>query len=278
MFSLQKNSNTLKEHFGEFLTAVSAGKKPGQKILGNCLAECHATNEIAGVKFLSLRHYSTCLISPVFIDGIDHFQALDTTVGPEYAKLLQTTGEQKGQLDFNARKHWNNDHFIFLDSLSLMNDPKKMLDEGVYVALSVLKQSENPIGMVCGPVSTGPGTIMDNLYRFNRTMMEVSKEIYVFNQLPFEGVFQKVHDLLTTTHKYLLEIEDVDSEEEMKRKKSMFFMEHFFERVIKEAHKDWRPYFMKGWKKSVGATTEHELFKLLGFNPIYLENEFSFLN
>lgn len=279
MISLTKNSKTLQGYFGE-LAAVAANKAPGQKLVMDCHAECHATNEIAGLKYLPLEGRLSCLISPIFIDGCsDEAAFLNLAVGERYAQLLAAAHVQMGQLQFNAHKNWHNDHLVELDKISRLNDPEKMLSESLYIALSVLRKSDHKsfMAMVCGPISA-PGARQDNLYRFNRTVMEVGKHMPVFNQLPFETVFERVHELLSTTHIGLLDSSDENSSEDIGEKRSKFFMERFYERVIKEGHPKWKPYFMKNWEKSVGAKTEHELFKLLGFDPVDIEATFGFLN
>lgn len=120
-----------------------------------------------------------------------------------------------------------------------------------WVALDILKNMPQPVGQVCGRISSGNRTIEENMKIFQQAIERLCWENYIFNQLPFETKMQKLigsrqekghpHDLLEE-----------------------FYLPIFESGLIKKL------FFLRGWE----SAWEHEKAKLLGIPIFYLDDDF----
>jgi len=120
------------------------------------------------------------------------------------------------------------------------------------VALKIIDRLPQPLGMVCGPITTGGlGCSEKNLEVLEKTIENLRKQgLTIFSQLPFEMPMFRIKK--TTYYKggsHLLET---------------FYLPIF------ESGKVKRFYFIKGWESSGGATWENKQAKRIGIAIIYL--------
>lgn len=125
-------------------------------------------------------------------------------------------------------------------------------------AMAVLGRMPQPIGQVCGPISTGGrGTIMANLAVFDATVdCLIQKGIIIFDQMPFEEhIFRIVENQWGSRQNNLLLNE--------------FYLPIF------ESGRICCLYFIDGWQSSEGATWEHEQARRLNMHIVYLAPDFA---
>ena len=127
------------------------------------------------------------------------------------------------------------------------------------IALDILGSMPNPIGQVCGPLTSGgKGSIEANLKVFDQTIRKLQGNgKIIFNQLPFEKTLEK------------LWTNDARAYEE----KNMDLLENFYAPIF-ESGKVKTSYFIYDWKNSFGATWEHKKVTSLGLNIEYLPENF----
>lgn len=120
------------------------------------------------------------------------------------------------------------------------------------IALDVLARIPKPVGIVCGPMTTGGcGSLEKNLEAFEVAIKQLTASgVNIWSQLPCESHMQRVKNslyyrdgnkLLDTFYKPLFESELI----------STF-------------------YFLPGWESSQGATWEHKEAQRLGIGIVYL--------
>lgn len=124
------------------------------------------------------------------------------------------------------------------------------------VAESIIALMDDPIGMVCGPISTGGlGTIEANEQQFiaaiNRLVVLGHN---IFDQMVFEP---RMKDLIVETEEYDWRI-----------------LEHFYEPLFLSGRIR-QKFFIPGWQSSTGATWEREQAKKLGITIIDLDSNFN---
>ncbi len=113
-------------------------------------------------------------------------------------------------------------------------------DELSVVARRIAARMPEPVGIVCGPISSGGlGNIKDNLAIFKRTIQYIrSVGLSVFSQLPFEEA--------------LFEIKRSKPDDGGMQLLNEFYLPLFQSGLIRTM------YFMPGWRSSVGASWERE--------------------
>lgn len=121
------------------------------------------------------------------------------------------------------------------------------------IGLRVLKRMPQPVGQVCGPISTGgKGSLVENLIAFNETIALLQSEgKIIFDQVPFEEPMQRVKALVPPGEYATSLLTD-------------FYLPVFESGLVKKM------YFMKDWQSSKGTTWEHEQAKRLGIEIEYL--------
>lgn len=120
------------------------------------------------------------------------------------------------------------------------------------IAMRILNRMPQPVGQVCGPISTGNKSIEENLKVFNETVQQLVDEgKTIFDQIPFEDYIFR----LLETGKGSREKDQLLNE---------FYLPLFESGLVKTF------YFIPGWKSSHGATWEHEQAKRLGIEIVYL--------
>lgn len=124
------------------------------------------------------------------------------------------------------------------------------------IALRVLDRMPQPIGQVCGPISTGGvGSIEGNLSLFDATIDRlICQGRIVFDQVPFE---QPVFRII--------------GENRGSREQNML-LNQFYLPIFESGHVSCL-YFIHGWKSSEGARWEHMQAERLGIKIEYLERQ-----
>lgn len=139
-------------------------------------------------------------------------------------------------------------------------------DQVAIVALDVILRMKTMypaerIHQVCGPITTGPGTIDDKLARFERAINHLrSKENIVFNQLPTETALGRLW-------------------REWRAKPERKGDDYCWELL----HKVYQPIFESGfidclvflpnWYQSIGTQWEHSEAKRLGIHIAYMPHD-----
>lgn len=109
---------------------------------------------------------------------------------------------------------------------------------------------------VCGPITTGPGTIHEKLMRFERAINYLrDKRLIVFNQLPPEAILGKLWKQWT-------------DRSENEGKYCYPLLEGVY-RPIFESRMINVPYFLPNWSLSKGSVWEHETTITLGLKIKY---------
>ena len=120
------------------------------------------------------------------------------------------------------------------------------------VAITVLKRMPQPVGEVCGPITSGGlGSREKNLEAFNKAIFALKYDgKNIFDQLPFEEkLFEFTQAVWYQGGLQLL---------------NEFYGPIFESGLIKVL------YFMPLWQTSLGATWEHEQAQRLGIKIVYL--------
>ncbi len=119
------------------------------------------------------------------------------------------------------------------------------------IAFRVLRRMPQPVGMVCGPITTGGGTVEENLAALAKGIDErIQKGKDIFIQLFFEAAMHRIKE--TSYYRdgnHLLET---------------FYLPLFEAGLIKTL------YFLPTWQSSEGASWEHAQALRLGMKIIYL--------
>lgn len=144
-----------------------------------------------------------------------------------------------------ASPYWKPEH------IDAVNEAQSFEDIG-RVALSVVKTMPQPVGQVCGPISTGgQGSLEKNLEAFEKTIRKlVAEGKTIFDQVPYEEPIQK----FKTDDPYRL--------------LNGIYLPLFESGLIKEV------LFMHDWQSSQGANWEHKQAERLGIKITYLPEDF----
>ena len=121
------------------------------------------------------------------------------------------------------------------------------------VAMKVLKRMPQPVGQVCGPISSGGlRSIEKNLKQFDETIAElISHGNTVFDQVPFEKYIFRLIETGRGTR---------DKDQLLKE----FYLPLFESGLVSTF------YFIPGWESSNGAKWEYQQAKRLGIRIVYL--------
>ncbi len=121
------------------------------------------------------------------------------------------------------------------------------------IALTILQRMPQPVGEVCGPISTGgQGSLEANLQVFSDTIDQlVAQKKVIFDQIPFEDhIFRIVNTGWG------------------KRQNNQLLKEFYL--PIFESGFVRTLYFIPDWQSSKGATWEHTQGQRLGMEIVYL--------
>lgn len=143
------------------------------------------------------------------------------------------------------RKYWTAEDWRSLQEAQTYGDLLK-------IAFVVAKRMPQPLGQVCGPISTGGlGSIAENLRAINEAIEKlVDGDIHIFDQVPFEDPMRRIR--VSSENHYPSQLLEE------------FYLPLFESGLIKAL------YFLPDWKSSMGATWEHEQAKRLGISIVYL--------
>lgn len=127
----------------------------------------------------------------------------------------------------------------------------KTFYELVVIGHRILNRMQGLVAQVCGPISTGGnGSVEKNLKILAKAIeFLIQKRINIFNQLPFEGAFDRI----------MINYKTIGYDTPI--------LEEFYGPIF-ESGKIKRVYFLPGWKKSVGAKWEYNYAKKLGIKTI----------
>ncbi len=150
-------------------------------------------------------------------------------------------------LNNHTRPYWTDK-----DTLEL--EQSENMPQMLAIALRVLNRMPQPVGQVCGPISTGgKGSILENLVAFNETIVFMQAEGQnIFDQMPFEEPMQRVKVSLPPNTYATSLLTD-------------FYLPIFNSGLIKKL------YFMPDWQSSYGAKWEHEQAEKLGIEIEYIK-------
>ncbi len=151
------------------------------------------------------------------------------------------------ELNNHTRQYWTEKDLIELEQTE---DMPQMLAIG----LRVLKRMPQPVGQVCGPISTGGrGSILANLIAFNEAIVFLQAEgKHVFDQMPFEQPMGRVKAQVPDGEYATMLLTD--------------FYQPLFETGLIKIF-----YFLPDWESSVGACWEHNQALKLGIEIVYLK-------
>ena len=134
----------------------------------------------------------------------------------------------------------------------------KNFKELVKIALIILKRMHQPVGQVCGPISSGGyDSIKKNLKLFYKTIKDLSKDRHIFNQVPFESPMQRIKKRMRKRQRY------------SHKRIGAQLLREFYLPVFKSGYVK-TLFFMPNWKTSKGAKWEHQQARRLGIRIVYL--------
>ncbi len=145
-----------------------------------------------------------------------------------------------------TRQYWTEDDLLKLEQAESY---REMFD----IALLVLKRMPQPVGQVCGPISTGGrGSLVANLVAFNETIILLQSEgKHIFDQMLFEVPMSKIKSKIVGKYDESLLTD--------------FYLPIFESGLVKKF------YFLPDWQSSHGANWEHKQAQRLGIEIEYLK-------
>ncbi len=148
--------------------------------------------------------------------------------------------------------YWRENHFDELNNAKSYNELN-------VIAIDIINSMPQPIGQVCGPISSGGyGSIEKNLEIFDRTIKKlIGRGENIFNQMPLQ--------------EYIAELNGKSSgskDEKNRRILEEIYLPIFESNLIKKM------YFMSNWKSSYGANWERRQALRLGINMVDLPEDF----
>mgnify|MGYP001613486011 FL=1 len=138
--------------------------------------------------------------------------------------------------DADPMKYWKFHNILDLKKAWAYSDLKE-------IAFDVLKRMPQPVGQVCGPISTGGyGSVAENMRYFNLTIQKLIEQGYsVFNQMPFEIPMQRMKEESGLP----------------KGEANLKLLQEFYYPIFDSGLIN-RVYFMHNWKTSHGSRIERE--------------------
>jgi hypothetical protein len=142
----------------------------------------------------------------------------------------------------HSLRHYKEEHYRTIEKAETYEE----LSEA---AIDILKSMPKPIGIVCGPISTGgAGNIKANLEVFEKTVHKLADEGQnIFNQMPFEKGIKKLRE------KY----------GKLPEEKNQILLDRFY-LLLYQSGLIKKMYFIQGWESSHGAKWERKVSKELG--------------
>jgi hypothetical protein len=230
-----------------------------KKTFNPLISACIACNEIAGVGLHRIDGEFKCV--PLMIEGyIEYHKEIYQKI---FGRCDITYDFCEVKVKFHHRSYWTYEDMMQLQLIiEMMHDPLEIIEKTLVIARRILERSPYHLAVVCGPISTGGRSVEENLDIFNRCVYRLSKQTPLFNQMPFEPVFHKVHQLI-----------EKDPVLCPNGKSTHFFIDRFYRSIFTDL-KIWYPHFIHGWEESIGARAEHALFTKLGSKAGYLDEHY----
>ncbi len=152
------------------------------------------------------------------------------------------------ELNNHTRQYWEEKDLLNLEQA-------ETVEQMFAVGFRVLKRMPQPVGQVCGPISTGGrGSILENLIAFNETIVLLQSEgKHIFDQMPFEEPMQRVKNAFPPNVYATTLLTD-------------FYLPLFESGFIKKL------YFLPDWQSSTGARWEYEQAQRLGLEVEFLHS------
>lgn len=124
------------------------------------------------------------------------------------------------------------------------------------IAIRILRRMPQPIGQVCGPITTGGlGSTRKNIQLFRRIIKKIGRKYNIFDQMPFEEHFQRI---IKTKH----------------FKNENQLLQEFYFPIFNSGFVE-TLYFVYGWETSFGARWEKKQGKRLGLKIVFLPKNFT---
>lgn len=163
-----------------------------------------------------------------------------------YAKRGNTNTPRKE--DDAQRSYWTEDDVRALGGC-------QTYAEVAPVALRVLARMPQPVGELCGPITTGgAGSIEENFKRFDSAIERLRAQgVEIFEVGKTQDTLMRIKKTMPETGYDQALLDD-------------FFLPLFESGFIKTV------YMLPDWKSSTGATWEHEQAKRLGIDIVYLSS------
>lgn len=164
-------------------------------------------------------------------------------------------GEPVDRIKIHTHRFWTKKQLSILEKEIIprfeeSKDEKRFFDDCFHLAINVINRMkelypDRKIIQVCGPISTGPGSVEDKLTRFNKHIYNLEeKGRLVFDQMPFELVFN-------VYHKYM---------KEKGKHSNDGILNLFYKRLIESGLIE-EGFFSHGFGISEGAKWEFELMR-----------------
>lgn len=150
------------------------------------------------------------------------------------------------------RLYWSDEELTDINSA-------QSYEELLKPAMRLIKRMPQPIGQVCGPISSGGvGNLDGNIKIFNKTIKKVrEKGKIVFNQIPLEDTIHRIKQ------------NSIGSCSE----RNFAVLENIYAPLFESGYMK-KLFFMSNWKSSRGSVWEHNKGKELNIEIIYLPENF----
>jgi hypothetical protein len=179
--------------------------------------------------------------------------------------------EQSCDVVFPFAKYWNASYEervnVLWDDFEITENEEQFFAGLVVVALEYAKDIfanyQRPLSIVCGAISTGPGTVAEKLILFKKAifLLETNprRQSLILNQMPLEDVFARYY--------YWAKKCGLDDSKIL----TLFYCPILKSGLINKM------YFLPNYTFSRGARYEHFIGSILGIQRVYLAEDKKFL-
>jgi hypothetical protein len=196
-----------------------------EKLFDALVEACAACNEICGLALVQFDDRLYCIPQFSFIQEQDMQKVLTLFEGFPFTFGRSNTLQVQRCIQFKHRLYWEKKDFLQLQALVFEKDVRELIRQCLVIGRRILQQSADFLGVVFGHTEA---LSEEYLRIFNRAVLNVSEVMSVFNHLPFEYLFQKMHELICE-HAKLMGYDDIEE----------FLNEHFYEPLL-SSEKEWK--------------------------------------